>query len=163
MPPALLILFGPPGSGKSYAGELLRAEFGYHFHEADDDIPEDYRRRVRAGEVVPDDARDAYHRALLDRVAALSAAHPRLAVAAPLLRDRHRRWLAERFPRAVFLRLRCAPAVWEARLAARAHTIGLDYARRVLALDEPPTIPYHRLDDDADGPAALAAQLAEIL
>jgi len=159
----LIILFGLPGAGKSYAGRLLRDVFGCHFHEADDDIPADYRALVAAGRVVSEARRDAYHRALLDRLAALRAQHPRLAVAVPLLRDRHRRWIAERFPDALFLLVESAPGTWAARLAARAHTVGLDYARVVSALYEPPTIPHHRLDNTPDGPASLQAQLAQLL
>ncbi len=159
MPPALIILFGLPGAGKSFAGRLLRDEFGYHFHEADDDIPADYKRDVAAGQVVSDERRDAYHRRLVERVAALAGEHPRLAVAVPLLRDKHRHWLAERFPAAVFALVTCASEPWEARLAARTHTVGLDYARKIVALYEPPTLPHATLDDSAEGAAPLLEQL----
>ncbi|MCC7361905.1 MAG: AAA family ATPase [Anaerolineales bacterium] len=159
----LLVLFGLPGAGKSYVGRLLAAEFGYHLHEADDDIPADYKRDVAAGQVVSDARRDAYHRLLLDRVAALRQEHPRLAVAVPLLRDRHRRWFLERFPDAVLVLVQCAPTPWAARLAQRTHTVGLDYARQVSALYQPPTVPHQRLDDSGDGPAGLRAQLARLL
>jgi gluconokinase len=160
----LIVLFGLPGAGKSHVGGLLRDEFGFHFHEADDDIPAEYRARVAAGEVVPDALRDDYHHALLDRLAALSAAYPRLAVAAPLLRDKHRRWIVERFPEVALVRVTCAPEVWEARLAARpAHAISLDYARRVRALDEPPTVPHLVLDNSSAGSAALRQALRALL
>ncbi len=146
------------------AGRLLRDEHGFHFHEADDDIPTDYRARVARGEVVSDAMRDDYHRALLDRLRELQAAHPRLAVAAPLLRDKHRRWIAERFPEALFVRVSCDPAVWEARLRARPdHAISLDYARRVRALDEPPTIPHVTLDNSGEGADALRRALARVV
>src|SRR5262245_32967852 len=125
----MIILFGLPGAGKSAAGQLLQAEFGYYFHEADNDIPVDYRARVAAGEVVSDAMRDDYHRLLLDRLAELSAQHSRLVVAAPLLRDKHRRWILERFPAAILVQVTCDRTVWEARLAARHdHAISLDYA-----------------------------------
>lgn len=159
----LLILFGLPGAGKSYVGRVVRDAFGYHLHEADDDIPEDYRRLVAAGQVVSEARRDAYHRLLLDRLEGLRASHPRLAVAVPLLRDRHRRWLAERFPEARFALVQCAPGPWAARLAGRTHTVSLDYARTVSALYEPPTIPHVVVDDSADGDQVLRAQLARWL
>jgi gluconokinase len=160
----IIILFGLPGAGKSMAGGLLRDEHGFHFHEADDDIPADYRARVARGEVVSDAMRDDYHRALLDRLDELQAQHPRLAVAAPLLRDKHRRWIAERFPAALFVRVTCDPAVWVARLAARPdHAISLDYARRVRALDEPPSIPHQMLDNSGDGADALRRALLRVL
>ena len=161
--PNLLILFGLPGAGKSYAGEILRDDFGFTFHEADDDIPDDYRRLVVAGQVVGEPMRDDYHRQLLDRIAELWAAHPRLAVAVPLLRDRHRQWLHERFPRAVFVWVQTEPAAWEARLRQRKHTISLDYARKVAGMHEPVTVPYESLDNSPNGRQAVQAQLASIL
>ena len=159
----LVILFGLPGAGKSYAGQMLSAEFGFYFHEADDDIPADYRRLVEAGQVVGEDRRDDYHRRLLDRLAELSAAHPRLAVALPLLRDRHRIWLRERFPEAVMILVQCDPARWEARLDARTHTISLEYARKVAGMFEPPTIAHLTLDDSLDGPEGVRLQLRAIV
>jgi len=162
-PPPLVVLFGLPGAGKSFAGRLLRDEFGYHLHEADDDIPADYKRDVAAGQVVSDERRDAYHRRLVERVAELRAAHPRLAVAVPLLRDQHRHWLAERFPDALFGLVVCAAGPWEVRLAGRTHTVGLDYARKIAALYEPPTLPHVTLDDSAEGSKPLLEQLRRLL
>jgi gluconokinase len=161
--PRLVILFGLPGAGKSYAGRLLRDEFGYYLHEADEDIPEDYKRDVAAGQVVSDERRDAYHRRLIERVAGLRAEHARLAVAVPLLRDKHRHWIAERFPEAVFVLVTCAEAQWEARLRGRTHTVGLDYARKVVALYEPPTLPHLMLDDSGEAAEALRGQLRRLL
>jgi gluconate kinase len=156
-------LFGLPGAGKSFVGELLRDEFGFHLHEADDDIPDDYRRLVQAGHVVGDDRRDAYHRLLLDRIAALAAQHPRLAVAVPLLRQKHRDWIRARFPAAAFILVTCEPARWEARLAGRTHTVDAGYARKVLPLYEPPTLPHFTLDNTPDGAGRLREQLTLIL
>jgi hypothetical protein len=84
-------------------------------------------------------------------------------VAAPLLRDRHRQWLAQRFPAARFVLVVCQHAVWEARLRARAHTISAGYARRVLPLWEPPSVPHATLDTSADGPEAVRRQLRALL
>jgi gluconate kinase len=163
MRPVLIILFGLPGAGKSFAGQLLATDFGFVFHEADEDIPDDYRRLVQAGQVVGEPMRDDYHRHLLDVIAELQAAHPRLAVAAPLLRDRHRQWIHMRFPDAVFVQVRCEPAAWQARLAARTHTISLAYAQKVAAMDEPVSVPHLVLDDSSAGAGDLRAQIAEIL
>jgi len=159
----LLILFGLPGAGKSYAGEILRDQFGFHFHESDEDIPEDYRRLVMAGQMVPEERRDDYHRHLLDRLAGLAAVHPRLAVAVPLLRQKHRDWIRERFPLAQFILVQCAPDCWVARLAGRTHTVSPDYARKILPLYEPPALPHFTLDDTADGPVVVRQQLEQIL
>ncbi len=159
----LLILFGLPGAGKSFAGQILSTDFGFTFHEADDDIPDDYRQQVLAGQVVGEPRRDAYHRQLIERIAELQTVHPRLAVAAPLLRDRHRQWIQERFPQAAFVLVTCDPQAWQARLAARTHTISLEYAQKVASMNEPVTVPYMALDDSADGADGLRQQITEVL
>ena len=162
-PPFLLILFGLPGAGKSFAGQLLSAEFDFTFHEADEDIPTDYRQRVIAGQVVGEAMRDAYHRHLIERMAGLWNAHPRLAVAAPLLRDRHRIWIYERFPRAVFVQVQCNSQTWQARLQARTHTISLEYALKVASLNEPVTVPHGVLENSREAASEVRAQLARLL
>lgn len=159
----LLILFGLPGAGKSYAGQLLRDEFGFHFHESDTDIPEDYRRLVAAGQVVSDERRDDFHRRLLDRIAELAAQYPRLAVAVPLLRQEHREWIRDRFALARFVLVQCAPGRWEERLADRQHTVGAHYARKILPLYEAPALEHFTLDDTAEGPEGVRQQLSAIL
>jgi gluconate kinase len=159
----LLILFGLPGAGKTYAARVLHDVFDFQVYEADDDIPEDYRRDVAAGLVVGDDRRDAYHRVVLERIADLLAHHDRLAVAVPLLRDKHRLWIRERFPEAVFVLVECDPNVWPARVDQRQHTVRGEYARKVLALYEPPSLEHFRLDTTEPGPAGVRRQLAAIL
>ena len=158
-----VILFGLPGSGKSFVGDLLQADFDFWFHEGDDDIPADYRQQVLVGRVVGEPMRDDYHRHLIDRIAELQRAHRRLAVAAPLLRDRHSQWLRARFPQALFILVHCRPDAWETRLQRRTHTISLDYARKVASLNEPVTVPYVVLDDSADGPDGIREQIRTIL
>jgi len=159
----LVMFFGLPGAGKTFAGEVLRDDFGFTFHEADDDIPDDYRRRVLAGQVVGEPMRDAYHRQLLDRMAELKLAHPRLAVAAPLLRDRHRQWIRARFPDTVFVLVESDETAWRSRLSQRSHTISLEYAQKVASLYEPVTVQYERLDNSQTGPETVKAQLQAIL
>ena len=34
----LLVLFGVPGSGKSFVGNILQEDFGFFHYEADDDL-----------------------------------------------------------------------------------------------------------------------------
>ena len=160
----LLILFGLPGAGKSYVGGVLRDAYGFHLHESDDDIPDDYRRLVQSGQVVSDERRDDYHRRLLDRIAALAHQHPRLAVAVPLLRQKHRDWIRTRFPAAHFILVQVAdPERWAERLASRTHTVSVDYARKVLTLYEPPRLEHFVLDNSDQGEANVRRQLDGIL
>ena len=73
------------------------------------------------------------------------------------------RILGERFPSAIFILVQCSQGPWEARLGARAHTISLDYARKVAGLYEPPSLDHFTVDDSADGSEAMRQQIAGIL
>jgi gluconate kinase len=84
-------------------------------------------------------------------------------VAVPLLRQKHRDWIHARFPKAVFVLVECDPARWQTRLAGRRHTVGAEYARKVLPLYEPPSLEHTTLDDSAEGAESVRRQLAMIL
>jgi gluconate kinase len=159
----LVVLFGLPGAGKSYAGTLLRDQFGFHLYEADEDLPAEYVALAAAGRVAPEAMRDAYHRRVVERLERLSAANSRLAVAVPLLRDRHRQWIRQRFPDAIFVLVECNTQRRESRLDARVHAVTTSYARQVMALLEPPNLPHVRLDNSAYGPGSVRRQLDAIL
>jgi len=45
----VLFLFGPPGSGKNFVGELLAAHFGFSFFDADLWLPKELRATLAQG------------------------------------------------------------------------------------------------------------------
>jgi gluconate kinase len=161
--PLILILFGQPGAGKSYAGGLLRDTLGFTLYEADDDLPADYRALAARGQVASEAMRDTYHRIVLERISELSARHDRLATALPLLRDRHRRWIRERFPSAAFILVESDLEIRERRLDSRQHAVSTAYARQVMTLYEPPSFPHYRVENGAVGPEAIRRQLLAIV
>src|SRR5690606_12522497 len=59
-PTMLLILFGVPGAGKSFAGHILRDDYGVHFHDADHELPEDMRHALASKLPVTDDMRQRF-------------------------------------------------------------------------------------------------------
>jgi gluconokinase len=47
----LLILFGLPGSGKNFVGRILQEDFGFLFHDADDDLPDEMREAIQSQQI----------------------------------------------------------------------------------------------------------------
>lgn len=45
----LLILFGLPGCGKNYVGEILQSSFGFYFYDGDDALTDDMRDCLNNG------------------------------------------------------------------------------------------------------------------
>src|SRR5690606_4548719 len=56
----LLVLFGIPGAGKTYVGRVLAADFGFHFRDVDQDLPDEMREAIVNKQPVTDAMRDAF-------------------------------------------------------------------------------------------------------
>ena len=104
-PPRLVYLFGGPGAGKTHVGRVLAQHFGYTFYDADDWLPGDMVLALERGEAFTAEMRDRYYGIVCEKVEALLATAPqqkpmRCAVAQATYKNRHRKLIQQRFPRA---------------------------------------------------------------
>jgi gluconate kinase len=161
--PALYVAFGLPGAGKTYAAYVFE-RFGFTVHDGDDDLPPDMRAAIEAAQAVTDAMRDAFFDRIIAHTAELWPRHPRLVVAQTFIKEQYRLRFLEAFPAARFVLVRATDDLRERRLSARP-IMRLDptYARRMVTLFEPPRIPHHLIDNNADGDAHLERQIAELL
>jgi gluconokinase len=159
----LLILFGLPGTGKNYVGDILRDDYGFHFYDADPDAPPALKAKVRRGEPLTDEDRDQWFALIADRVKTLQLTYVDIAVSQGTFREKHRRYLLEHFPAAKFVLITASPDVRIQRLSARAdHIISAEYALKTDAMFEPPHIPYVTLDNSGTR-EDVKAQLERLL
>lgn len=157
------MLFGVPGAGKTYVGRVLANITDFHFHDLDQDLPDDMREAIIHKQPVTDAMRDRFYARAIAITRALRAAYPRVAIANTLLKNRHRKQLAAAFPDARFILVKSAPGLIDARFAVRGkYMIDLDDARRMAAAFEPPTLPHHVLQN-TDGREKVVRQLYALL
>lgn len=115
----LLILFGPPGTGKNHIGEALAEHFGFTFHDADMDMsPEARAWQQRTSARMPDEMQLNSFRLRLQGIENLLA-HPKIAIAFALIRNDQRIELLQRFPWAEFILVDLPQEVREDRLKKR--------------------------------------------
>ena len=69
----LLIFFGLPGAGKTYAARVVAHEFELKFHDGDDDLPRSMIEAIAASQPISDAQRDEFFARLIDHVRALRA------------------------------------------------------------------------------------------
>ena len=101
--PALIYLFGLPGTGKSHVGRLLASRFGFRFADADDWLPDEMLQTLREGRAFTPDQRDGFYELVLQRVAEiLQGGCTRLVVAQATFKNQHRRRVRE--PKAMLTR-----------------------------------------------------------
>ena len=161
----LLIFFGLPGAGKTYAARVAARAFDLRFHDGDDDLPASMIEAIAASRPITDAQRDEFFARLIAHVRALRAEGHPLAVAQTFIKEKYRRRLLDSFPEARFILVEASDDTREHRLAHRSTGAHLepDYARRMATLFEPPVIPHAVLRNDGGGQDGIVRQMRAIL
>ena len=154
-------LFGKAGSGKTHIGEASRA-YGFHFHDADQDLPEPFRQAIAAGGGVTEQMRQEYLEAMIGTIQRLASEHARVCVSQALFRDRMRLRILDVVPAAELVWVDAPDDVLWARLESRgSHIASRPYAEMVNRLFETPTVPHAKFVNDGDA-AGFDAQMKAI-
>ena len=155
-PPPLVYLFGLPGAGKNYVGELLRDGWGMRFADADEWLLEDMRESLARGEGFTPAQRDRYYAAVAERIGDLKADQssgggPRgLAVAQATFKAQHRRLVAAAHPEARMWWIRAAEDDRMERLRKGGNRVDTELGKKMLADFEAP----EQLEEPAASSAA---------
>ncbi|MCB1281625.1 MAG: gluconokinase [Salinibacterium sp.] len=115
----LLVVMGVSGSGKSTVGELLAADLGVPFADADDLHPEANVRKMAAGHPLDDDDRRPWLRRVGEVLADADTADTGLVIACSALKRSYRDAILAVEPRARFVLLEGSRELLEKRLAER--------------------------------------------
>jgi gluconate kinase len=161
--PTLYVTFGLPGAGKTYAARLFE-QFGFTMHDGDDDLPDVMRQAISTQQPVNDDMRDEFFKRIIAHVEQLLPTHPKLVVAQTFIKEKYRRRFLEHFPYAQFVLVEAKDPIRELRLERRTNQpLEPDYTRKMIAMFEPPRIPYKVITNDADGALLLEDQIAALV
>jgi gluconate kinase len=159
----LLVTFGLPGAGKTYAARLFE-HFGFTVHDGDDDLPDDMRHAINTQQPVTDDMRDAFFNRIIAHVHQLLPDHPKLVVAQTFIKEKYRRRFLEHFPDAQFVLVVAEDPIRELRLERRTNQpLEPEYTRKMIAMFETPRIPYRIILNDAEGTLQLDEQIAALI
>lgn len=155
-------LFGKAGSGKSHIGEAAGRDYGFHFHDADQDLPATFRKAIESGGGVTEKMREEYTEVLIATVSRLASAHRDVCISQALFRNRIRLRLLQAVPAVEFVWIDAPDDVILARLQGRPdHIATAPYARMVNSLFEVPTLPHAKFVNDND-PARFTEQMKKI-
>lgn len=160
----LLILFGLPGAGKNYVGRILAEDFGFHFHDGDDDLPLDMRAAIQNKQAATQAMRDSHTDNIITRIADLQRGHANVALAAAFFKERNRLQLLAHYPDARFVLIKTTRDLLLERLARRQnHLADTEYALKIFAFFEPPQAhPYITLQNIGDR-AAVKREVERVL
>ena len=157
---SLIILFGLPGSGKTYVGNVIAKNFPYYFHDGDLDLPEAMKQRLAKKLPITDSMRDIFFDQINQQIQRLKQTHKNIVVAQTFIKEKYREQLLTLFPELHFLLIEAESSIREKRLADRLdYPLDLEYSRSMVSNFDPPTIPYSIIVNNTDGEKELLEQL----
>ncbi len=152
--PPLIYLFGLPGAGKNFVGEMLRDEWGMQFADADEWLLEDMKQSLARGEGFTPEQRDRYYASVAARIGQLKAAVPEpaadhpggegflpvrgLAVAQATFKAQHRRLVAAAHPEVQLWWVRAVESDRIDRLQRGGNRVDTELGRKMRADFEAP-------------------------
>jgi len=142
----LIILMGPPGSGKTTLGRKIADRHGIQFYDMDDAMPSALKEKMRKGELISDVERESLLASVKSDLYGLLQ-HGPVVAGCVLVREKHRREFFESFPKCIFFKLVAPPEVLSKRLQGRqSHFFNEAALQKMLATEERIQIPHHLVD-----------------
>lgn len=159
----LLILFGQPGSGKSYVAQLLKNNYGFTVFNGDRVIPPDMKKALFANQIISEDMRQRFSKAMLVKLHELTTQTHKLVFMQTLLKDDLRREIHKLYPEGILILVRTNKSLREKRyLKRQKFNLGLNYLRQTSQLFEKPTVPFVTIQNNLEGSDNIIKQLEGI-
>jgi gluconokinase len=145
----LVFLFGHPGAGKNYVGEILSKHFGYYFWDADLALTAEMKACIANQEVFTQNMRDGFTQIIIENTNRLCL-NPNVVVAQAFFKEKNRRQIAMAFPEAKFILIEANPQTILTRLQLRGNAVDSAYAEKIRAQFEMPRLLYQSLSNNTD-------------
>ena len=145
------LLFGKAGSGKSYIGKLASRTYGFHFHDADEDLPERFRKAIENQEKVTEEVREEYIEIVIATIKRLMLTNKDICICQALVRNRYREKILQAIPSVEYVWVDAPDDLILSRLENRTgHMAPRGYAEMVNRMFEIPTVAHIRFENGND-------------
>ncbi len=127
----IVFLFGLPGVGKTYIGELLHKELGACFWDGDDALTEEMKQAVRDEKAFSKAMTAELSLTLITRINELQSSHNLIIVSQAMLRECDRQMFRDHFENIRFIYIRCDSDQVSQRIAERANFVTVSYFEKL--------------------------------
>lgn len=161
---SLIILFGLPGTGKTYVGKIFEKYFDYYFYEGDNDLTLEMKASIKTKTVFTDQMRDVFFKKLIGNIQELTKKHKKLVVAQTFIKEKYRVNLIKKIPQTKFVLIETKKEIREKRLIERVdYPLDLEYARKMEDNFEEPRINHLVIVNNVNGIVNIQKQINLLL
>lgn len=161
---SIIILFGLPGTGKSYVGKIFEKYFDYYFYDGDEDLTPEMKAAIKTKTVFTDQMRNIYFKILITKIQRLSKKHKKLVIAQTFIKEKYRINLLEKIPKTKFILVETKKEIREKRLLNRTdYPLDLNYARIMEMNFEKPEVKHKIIINDQEGEEVIIKQIQQLL
>ena len=161
---SLIILFGLPGTGKTYVGKILKEYFGFYFYDGDNDLTEEMIDAIKTKTVFTDQMRDRFFIILIKKIQSLKSKYQKLVVSQTFIKEKYRLQLLKKIPEAKFFLIKTKRFLREKRLIERKdYPLDLEYARKMVKNFETPKIDHKVIKNNKEGAKYIKKQIQQFL
>ena len=158
---SLIVLFGLPGTGKTYVGEIFKKHFGYYFYEGDNDLTPEMKEAIRIQKVFTDQMRDIFFEGLTNSILKLKSKYDKIVVAQTFIKERYRINLISKIPETKFILIETESSLREKRLTERTdYPLEKEYARKMVDNFDRPEIDHWTIINDISGKESIKKQVS---
>ncbi|MDO8583518.1 MAG: AAA family ATPase [bacterium] len=160
----IIVLFGLPGAGKTYVGNILKENFSFFLHDGDNDLPKLMKQTLMSKKAINNTMRDEFFKKLIASVKKLSAKYNKLTITQTFIKEKYRLQFLQQFPETRFMLIASNADIRRERLKKRKVGFPLDseYAKSMDKIFESPKINHTVLINEKDGKEELLRQLKKL-
>ncbi len=160
---SLVVLFGLPGTGKSFVGNIFKKYFDYYFYDGDNDLTKEMKEAIKVQKVFTDQMRDVFFKKLIGNIQELTKKHKKLIVAQTFIKEKYRVSLINKIPKVKFILIETKNSLREKRLAQRTdYPLDLEYARKMEINFDTPMIDHLIITNNIDGEKIIRKQIESL-
>lgn len=156
----LIVLFGFPGTGKTYIGKIFEKYFSYYFYDGDYDLTKEMKMAIKERKTFTDRMRNIFFKKLIKNILILKKKHKKLVVSQTFIKEKYRVDLINKIPETKFILIKTKKTIREKRLAERyEYPLQMEYTRKMCLNFDKPMINHQIIINNDDGIENIIKQI----
>jgi shikimate kinase len=136
----LTIFYGAAGVGKNYIGSRFAKQNQYHFYDADQDLTDEMKERIKQKLTFTQSIRDQYFSFIADKISKLFNEHPNIVVTQAFSQESNRQQIKKKFPNAMFCCIESSLETQLQNIRERNNEIDATFVAKLNLIQQPPSM-----------------------